>query len=111
MLRQMYVACRTDQQASWYVPLDPRDSADICGHDGVLCRRPVHSDRPIGAIEKIMGHSDLDFGKACASAEAMCARLPILQSDEDEVLLRQAGFSDPALFYAAFSFRGWVARA
>ena len=53
----------------------------------------------------------LDFGKASVSAEAMCARLPILRSDEDEALLWQAGFSDPALFYAAFSFRGWVALA
>lgn len=53
----------------------------------------------------------VDFAKADASAQAMGARLPILSSDEDEALLGQAGFTDAALFYAAFSFRGWVAYA
>ena len=52
-----------------------------------------------------------DPAKASASAEAMLTRLPILTSDEDEVLFRRAGFTDVALFYAAFSFRGWVATA
>lgn len=49
-----------------------------------------------------------DFDKASTSAAAMMARLPILSSDEDEALLYRAGFSDVTLFYAAFSFRGWV---
>ena len=35
---------------SWYVTFDLRDEADICGHDGVLCRHPIYSDRPIPAI-------------------------------------------------------------
>lgn len=52
-----------------------------------------------------------DFEKATASSEAMMARLPILSSDEDEALLYRAGFSEVTLFYAAFSFRGWVAFA
>lgn len=37
------------------------------------------------------------------------ATLPILSPDEEEALLREAGFSDVALFYAGFTFRGWVA--
>jgi tRNA (cmo5U34)-methyltransferase len=53
----------------------------------------------------------LDGAKASASAAAMIARLPILRSGEDEALLLRAGFADLALFYAAFSFRGWVASA
>lgn len=52
-----------------------------------------------------------DFDKASAAAEATMARLPILSSDEDEGLLYRAGFSEVMLFYAAFSFRGWVAFA
>lgn len=52
-----------------------------------------------------------DFDKASATAEAMMARLPILSSEEDEGLLYRAGFSEVTLFYAAFSFRGWVAFA
>ncbi len=57
------------------------------------------------------GRSDADAAPAPASASAMAKRLPVLSDDEDEALLRQAGFSDVALFYAGFSFRGWVAAA
>ncbi|WP_260600198.1 class I SAM-dependent methyltransferase [Sphingomonas endolithica] len=52
-----------------------------------------------------------DLQAACVSAEAMVSVLPILFSDEEEALLREAGYSDVSLFYAAFSFRGWVATA
>lgn len=45
------------------------------------------------------------------AAKAIAARLPILSPAEDEALMRQAGFNDVAQFYAAFTFRGWVARA
>jgi tRNA (cmo5U34)-methyltransferase len=55
--------------------------------------------------------AEADFAKASASAAAMAERLPVLTVEEDEDLLRDAGFSDVALFYAAFSFRGWVALA
>jgi tRNA (cmo5U34)-methyltransferase len=41
----------------------------------------------------------------------MAGRLPLLSVAEEEVLLCEAGFSDVELFYAAFSFRGWVATA
>jgi tRNA (cmo5U34)-methyltransferase len=54
---------------------------------------------------------DLDFARASESAAFMVERLPILSADEDEALLRDAGFSDVALFYAGFTFRGWVAAA
>jgi tRNA (cmo5U34)-methyltransferase len=52
------------------------------------------------------------FAGAPASAAAtMAERLPILSVEEDEALLRAAGFSDVELFYAGFTFRGWVAAA
>lgn len=41
--------------------------------------------------------------------QAMADRLTILAPEEEETMLRQAGFSDVALFYAGLSFRGWVA--
>jgi tRNA (cmo5U34)-methyltransferase len=45
----------------------------------------------------------------------MCAaidtHLPILGPEQDEAILREAGFSDVALFYAGFTWRGWVAHA
>lgn len=52
-----------------------------------------------------------DPSQDAASAKAMAERLPLLSPAEEEALLREAGFCAPALFYAAFSFRGWVAYA
>lgn len=42
---------------------------------------------------------------------AIDERLPVLDPARDEALLREAGFKDVELFYAAFSFKGWVATA
>lgn len=42
---------------------------------------------------------------------AVDASLPALGPDEDAAILRDGGFRDVALFYAAFTWRGWVARA
>ncbi len=50
-----------------------------------------------------------DVAGASRSAQMMSKQLPILSAAEEEALLTQAGFSEIALFYAAFSFRGWVA--
>lgn len=39
---------------------------------------------------------------------AIGERLPLLSPGQDEAILRDAGFADVALFYAGFTFRGWV---
>jgi tRNA (cmo5U34)-methyltransferase len=41
--------------------------------------------------------------------EAIGSRLPLLAPEEEVGLLREAGFEAIELFYAAFSFKGWVA--
>ena len=46
-----------------------------------------------------------------SARQAIGARLSILDPAEEEDLLREAGFTDITQFYAAFSFRGWVAYA
>jgi tRNA (cmo5U34)-methyltransferase len=48
---------------------------------------------------------------ARAREKGLRAQLPILSPEEDETLLREAGFSDVELFYTGFGFRGWVANA
>ncbi len=53
----------------------------------------------------------VDFDRAGAGARSLGDRLPILTPETEVDLLRAAGFTDPQLFYAAFTFRGWVARA
>lgn len=57
------------------------------------------------------GDGRADPAKVSASAALMADRLPVLSVAEDEALLAEAGFSDIALFYAGFTFRGWVALA
>lgn len=57
----------------------------------------------------------LASGADPAAVETMCAtvdaHLPMLDPRQDEAILREAGFSDSALFYAAFTWRGWVSYA
>ncbi|MGD9920399.1 MAG: class I SAM-dependent methyltransferase [Pseudorhodoplanes sp.] len=42
---------------------------------------------------------------------AVEAHLNLYSPEQDEAILREAGFSDVSLFYAAFTWRGWVAYA
>ncbi|WP_107315509.1 class I SAM-dependent methyltransferase [Achromobacter xylosoxidans] len=41
---------------------------------------------------------------------AMRDKLPVLDPQADEAILRDAGFTDIELFYAALTFKGWVCR-
>jgi tRNA (cmo5U34)-methyltransferase len=76
-----------------------------------------HTAPNSGAVEQWLARSvafasdSIDFAAASASAAAMAERLAILSAEEDEAMLHDAGFTDVAMFYAAFSFRGWVATA
>lgn len=56
-------------------------------------------------------HDGLDWLKAATSGRILTERLTLLSPNEEEELLREVGFSDIAMFYAALSFRGWVASA
>lgn len=54
---------------------------------------------------------DADPATAAKAREAIGTRLTILSPQEEEAMLGEAGFSSITLFYAAFSFRGWIAYA
>lgn len=54
---------------------------------------------------------DIDPAVAAKAREAIGTRLTILAPEEEEAMLREAGFANISLFYSAFSFRGWVAYA
>lgn len=80
----------------------------------------AHHSVPDAADEKLRWfHRYAAFttsnGAAAASAETMAnrmaAQLPTLSPESEVDLLQQAGFKRPSLFYAAFTFRGWVAYA
>lgn len=51
------------------------------------------------------------FDPMIGGARIVCERLPILSPEAEVDILCAAGFTDPQLFYAALTFRGWVARA
>ncbi|MBI1649444.1 class I SAM-dependent methyltransferase [Hyphomicrobium sulfonivorans] len=55
--------------------------------------------------------SGVDAEKAEAARAAIAQQLTILSPDEDEAILRDADFTDIELFYAGFTFRGWVGSA
>ena len=44
-----------------------------------------------------------------SAISTMSDRLPALTPEQDEALLIEAGFHDVELFYAGFTFRGWIA--
>jgi tRNA (cmo5U34)-methyltransferase len=48
---------------------------------------------------------------AATAEAAINAQLTVFTPEQDEALLREAGFADVALFYAGLAFRGWVAYA
>jgi len=68
-------------------------------------------DRWLDRFAAFAADKGVDFEKASGGARALGDRLPILTPEAEVDLLRAAGFVDPQLFYAAFTFRGWVARA
>lgn len=55
--------------------------------------------------------SGVEPAQAENAREAIGARLPILAPEDDERLLREAGFEDVTLFYVGLAFRGWLAYA
>ncbi|TCV92717.1 tRNA (cmo5U34)-methyltransferase [Luteibacter rhizovicinus] len=55
--------------------------------------------------------SGIEPEKAEAARTAIDARLHILTPEQDEAILRDAGFSNVSQFYAGFAFRGWVGYA
>lgn len=55
--------------------------------------------------------SGFDRDKALGAREAVSAHVSMFAPERDEAILRQAGFSDVTQFYAAFTWRGWVAYA
>lgn len=53
----------------------------------------------------------VQLDQAQGGAKAIGERLAILPPEAEVDLLRSAGFTEPQLFYAAFTFRGWVSFA
>jgi len=72
---------------------------------------PGERDAWLDRYAAFVASSGVDPAKARAASEAVRSQLPILSPEQDEAMLRDAGFSGVRLFYAGFAFRGWVSYA
>jgi tRNA (cmo5U34)-methyltransferase len=80
----------------------------------------AHSSFPQGADQRPLWlsryaafavASGADPVQAEGARAAVAARLNALSPEEDEAVLREAGFSEVTAFYTALTWRGWVAYA
>lgn len=55
--------------------------------------------------------SGIPWANAKTAIDTIGARLPALSPEQDVALMQQAGFETIELFYAGFTFKGWVAYA
>lgn len=55
--------------------------------------------------------SGIAESNAKAAIIAIDAKLPLISPEHDVALMRQAGFTSIELFYAGFTFKGWIAYA
>jgi tRNA (cmo5U34)-methyltransferase len=55
--------------------------------------------------------SGADPAHVAKMKDAVEAHLNLMNPEDDEALLREAGFTGVTMFYAAFTWRGWVAYA
>mgnify|MGYP000465864052 CR=1 FL=1 len=55
--------------------------------------------------------SGVDREQAEQGRAAVEASVNMFTPEQDEAILRDAGFTDVSLFYAAFTWRGWIAHA
>jgi predicted TIM-barrel fold metal-dependent hydrolase len=117
---------KMEGRGSFYVPNDYL--FDVCReHPEFFPAASVHPARP-DALEELescieQGAVMLKLLPNCHNVDCndrryrkfwermAAAKLPLLAPEQDEALLREAGFPDVSLFYAGFAFRGWVAYA
>jgi tRNA (cmo5U34)-methyltransferase len=80
----------------------------------------AHFSIPAGESERVLWlsryasfaiASGIEREKVEVAQAAIGEMLSILTPEQDETILREAGFSNISLFYAGFTFRGWVAYA
>ncbi|HEY4345385.1 MAG TPA: class I SAM-dependent methyltransferase [Parvibaculum sp.] len=55
--------------------------------------------------------SGVDPEQAANARDAVAANLSLLDPAEDEAILRDGGFAGPEMFFAALTWRGWIAHA
>ncbi|KRB11636.1 class I SAM-dependent methyltransferase [Lysobacter sp. Root690] len=79
----------------------------------IVAHHSVPGDRKLQWLHRYAAFAVASGGipaqDADKSVAALGSRLPMLSPEQDEALLREAGFETVELFFAAFTFKGWVA--
>lgn len=65
--------------------------------------------RWLGRYAAFAVSSGISASNASKAIDAISARLPLIAPEQDVALLQEAGFETVELFYAGFTFKGWVA--
>jgi tRNA (cmo5U34)-methyltransferase len=65
-------------------------------------------DKWFGRNAALVSISGIDPINVAGNIKIMKEKLPVLSPDQDVAVLEEAGFGDVELFYAAFTFKGWV---
>ena len=63
------------------------------------------------SIDRHLAFGGVSPGNLDNARKSIATGLSVLSPEEDEAMLREAGFHGVGLFYAALTFRGWVAYA
>ncbi|WP_337185447.1 methyltransferase [Phenylobacterium sp.] len=74
-------------------------------------QEPAAREAWLGRYAAYAVASGVEPDKAYGARDAVRATLDLLDPEADEAVLRAAGFRDVAMFYAAFTWRGWVGYA
>lgn len=72
---------------------------------------PANQDERSTWLSRYATFGDMPVENQSRFHAALNTSLHILAPEDDEQMLRDAGFQKPALFYAGFAFRGWIAHA
>lgn len=74
---------------------------------------PNHGEQKLRWLKRYAAFAVASGGLAATderkSIEAIATRLPSLSPEHDVQLIKDAGFENVELFYAAFTFKGWIA--
>jgi tRNA (cmo5U34)-methyltransferase len=74
-----------------------------------ISQDPVERDLWLSRCAAFAVSSGIDAEQAKTAAAAIGKQLPILAPEQDEELMRKAGFSNISTFYVGLGFRGWIA--
>lgn len=88
-----------------------RPAAAFVAAHGSFPQGPAERDLWLDRYAAFGVSAGIDPEQAQAGRKAVAASVNVMAPEEDEAILRAAGFRDVALFYAAFTWRGWVGYA